>query len=98
MERIGSPDPGNLSLAFDTVRLMLIDCDSCLAKDIACDDCVVSVIFKEGFLDEGPLDLNHDEADALSNLAEAGLVPQLRLVARSPQAATVEPWKDSAAG
>lgn len=77
---------------------MLIDCETCLAKDIACDDCVISVIFKEGFVDEGPFDLDHDEADALSTLAEAGLVPQLRLVPRSPQTATVEPWKDSAAG
>jgi hypothetical protein len=77
---------------------MLIDCETCLAKDIACDDCVISVIFKEGFVDEGPLDLDHDEADALSTLAEAGLVPQLRLVPRPPQTATVEPWKDSVAG
>ncbi len=77
---------------------MLIDCDTCLAKDIACDDCVISVIFKEGFVDEGPMNLDNDEADALSTLAEAGLVPQLRLVPRSARTATVEPWKDSAAG
>jgi hypothetical protein len=77
---------------------MLIDCDSCLAKDIACDDCVISVIFKEGFVDEGPLNLDEDEADALSTLADAGLVPQLRLVPGAVRAATVEPWKDSAAG
>ncbi len=30
---------------------MLIDCDSCLAKDIACDDCVITVLFDEGLLD-----------------------------------------------
>jgi hypothetical protein len=77
---------------------MLIDCDSCLAKDIACDDCVISVIFKEGLVDEGPLNLDEDEADALSTLADAGLVPQLRLVPRAGRPATVEPWKDSAAG
>ena len=77
---------------------MLIDCDSCLAKDIACDDCVISVIFKEGFVDEGPLNLDEDEADALSTLADAGLVPQLRLVPGRDRPATVEPWKDSAAG
>jgi len=77
---------------------MLIDCDSCLAKDIACDDCVVSVIFKEGFVDDGPLNLNEDEADALSTLADAGLVPRLRLVPGQDEPATVEPWKDSAAG
>ena len=77
---------------------MLIDCDSCLAKDIACDDCVISVIFKEGFVDEGPLNLDEDEADALSTLADAGLVPLLRLVPGRVRPATVEPWKDSAAG
>ena len=77
---------------------MLIDCDSCLAKDIACDDCVISVIFKEGLVDEGPLNLDDDEAEALSTLAEAGLIPQLRLVPRAAPPATVEPWKDSAAG
>jgi hypothetical protein len=77
---------------------MLIDCETCLAKDIACDDCVISVIFQEGFVDEGPLDLDNDEAEALSALAEAGLIPQLRLVPKSSRPATVEPWKDSAAG
>ena len=82
---------------------MLIDCDSCLARDIACDDCVVTVILKSGLFDhgvfdEGPLNLDEDEAEALSTLAEAGLVPQLRLVPKPPGAATVEPWKDSAAG
>ena len=77
---------------------MLIDCDTCLARDIACDDCVVSVIFREGLLGEGPLELDRQEAEALSALADAGLVPQLRLVPRSPDGATVESWKDSAAG
>ena len=59
---------------------MLIDCDSCLARDIACGDCVVTALFTEGLLDGAPLDLDEDEAEALSTLAEAGLVPQLRLV------------------
>ena len=62
---------------------MLIDCDTCLAKDIACDDCVISVIFKEGFVDEGPLNLDDDEADALSTLAEAGLIPFCASTSRS---------------
>ncbi|MGH8926862.1 MAG: hypothetical protein ACRDWH_00805 [Acidimicrobiia bacterium] len=72
---------------------MLIDCESCLARDIACDDCVVNLIFHEGILD-----LDDDEAEALDNLAEAGLVPGLRLIAPEPGDATVEPWKDSAIG
>jgi hypothetical protein len=90
---------------------MLIDCDSCLARDIACNDCVVTVLFSEGLFEEGPIDLDQDEAEALSALADAGLVPQLRLIplpersggsqrsrTGSPAPATVEPWKDSAAG
>ena len=77
---------------------MLIDCDSCLAKDIACDDCVVTLLFDEGLLVDRVLDLDRDEADALAALADAGLVPQLRLVAPSSIDTTVVPWKDSAAG
>ena len=77
---------------------MLIDCDSCLARDIACDDCVVTVLFNDGLLDVGPLDLDEDEAGALSALADAGLVPQLRLIPKPHGPATVQPWKDSAAG
>jgi hypothetical protein len=77
---------------------MLIDCDSCLAKDLACDDCVVTVMFKEGLFEEGPIDLDTDEIGALSTLAEAGLVPRLRLVDPTVRSATVEVWKDSAAG
>lgn len=84
---------------------MLIDCDSCLARDIACNDCVVTVLFSEGLFEEGPINLDQDEAEALTALAEAGLVPQLRLIppptgsrSESPAPATVEPWKDSAAG
>ena len=84
---------------------MLIDCDTCLAKDIECNDCVVTVLFSEGLFEEGPIDLDQDEAEALSALAEVGLVPQLRLISphkgsrsEGPAPATVEPWKDSAAG
>ncbi|HUO46590.1 MAG TPA: hypothetical protein VM470_07145 [Acidimicrobiia bacterium] len=71
---------------------MLIDCETCLARDIACHDCVVNVIFHEGLLD-----LSQDEAEAISHLAEAGLIPRLRLV-EAEEKATVLPWKDSAAG
>ena len=76
---------------------MLIDCDTCLAKDIACEDCVVTVLFGEGLLSDRVLDLDQDEAEALAALADAGLVPQLRLVPPST-ATTVASWKDSAAG
>ena len=82
---------------------MLIDCDTCLAKDIACEDCVVTVLFEEALVEKGlPSDrvlaLDQDEAEALAALADAGLVPQLRLVPPPSTATTVAPWKDSAAG
>ncbi|MFP4072557.1 MAG: hypothetical protein ACLFRT_02785 [Actinomycetota bacterium] len=41
----------------------------------ACDDCVVSCL-----LGDGPVDLSDSQAEAMSNLAEQGLVPELRLV------------------
>ncbi len=41
----------------------------------ACDDCVVSVL-----IGGGPMALDHEETMALGHLAEAGLVPRLRLV------------------
>lgn len=72
---------------------MLINCETCLARDIACDDCVVNLIFHEGLLD-----LAEDEAEAIANLSEAGLIPQLRLLAPDHDRATVESWKGSATG
>ncbi len=55
---------------------MLIDCDSCLMdRTDACADCVVSVL-----LTDGPVDLEPAEARALGALADAGLVPRLRLI------------------
>jgi hypothetical protein len=55
---------------------MLIDCDTCLARESdACDDCVVSVLFSAE-----PLEVDGDEQAALARLAEAGLVPRLRLL------------------
>lgn len=55
---------------------MLIDCDTCLVRDTdACDDCLVTVLFSAGTLEVDPA-----EELALANLADAGLVPRLRLV------------------
>lgn len=56
---------------------MLIDCDSCQMRALACQDCVVSVLL-------GPPQtsrhVNDDEAQALGVLADSGLIPPLRLV------------------
>ncbi len=53
---------------------MIIDCDSCQMRGLACSDCVVSVL-----LAPTPR-LDGDQRDAIDALAEAGLVPPLRLV------------------
>jgi hypothetical protein len=56
---------------------MLIDCDSCAVRGPACGDCVVSVLL--GTPPTG-VELDDAERQALLNLADAGLVPRLRLV------------------
>ena len=61
---------------------MLIDCDSCEVRGDACGDCMVTALL--GL--PKPVDLADDEASALGALAEAGLLPPLRLVPRGPDA------------
>ncbi len=53
---------------------MIIDCDGCGVRGDACGDCVVAVLLG------APPDLQADEQRALGVLAQAGLVPPLRLV------------------
>jgi hypothetical protein len=60
---------------------MIIDCDSCEMRNIACDDCVVSALLAAPLTGE----LDDDEADALQVLADGGLIPPLRM--RRPGAA-----------
>lgn len=55
---------------------MLIDCDTCIAPDDACRDCVVTVLLGR----PAPIDLDDTERAAIGSLAGAGLVPPLRLV------------------
>ncbi len=53
-----------------------IDCDTCVVRDLACHDCVVSVLL-------GPppeLTFDAEEQRALNVLADSGLVPKLRMV------------------
>ncbi len=55
---------------------VLIDCDTCVVRGLACHDCVVTVLL-------GPppeVGFDEEEQRALSVLAESGLVPQLRMV------------------
>ncbi|UQX87243.1 hypothetical protein M6D93_13140 [Jatrophihabitans telluris] len=72
---------------------MLIDCDSCAMRDLACADCVVTVL-----LGPRPVTIELDSAEevALGALAGGGLLPPLRLVptippGRPPSAPHVSP-------
>lgn len=69
---------------------MLIDCDRCEARGLACSDCVVSVLL--GMPEHGA-DLDGAEQRAIGVLAEAGLVPPLRLVV---DASTPDPDDETA--
>lgn len=52
---------------------MVIDCETCIMRDIACSDCVVSVLL-------GPVaELVPPERTAIAVLANGGLVPPLRM-------------------
>ncbi len=60
---------------------MIIDCDTCVMRDLACGDCVVTVLLgPPGALTAG---FDDEERAALDVLAGSGLVPPLRLVPRS---------------
>lgn len=60
---------------------MLIDCSTCLAPPSACADCVVTVLLSRPPVAEvAPVDLDDSERAALGLLADAGLVPPLRLI------------------
>ncbi len=59
---------------------LIIDCDSCVMRDLACHDCAVTVLL-------GPLpdaELDNDSVEAIEALAHSGLVPPLRMVTSLP--------------
>ncbi len=59
---------------------MRIDCDECSMQHTpACLDCVVGHLLQDLL---GPIEVDREQAVALEVLAEAGLVPQLRLMPR----------------
>ena len=61
---------------------MVIDCEGCTARGQACGDCVVTVLL--GAPPDG-VELDETERRAIAALADGGLVPPLRLVARGKQ-------------
>ena len=56
---------------------MVVDCDGCAVRGLACGDCVVTVLL--GAPPDG-VRLDDEERRALAALADGGLVPPLRLV------------------
>ena len=56
---------------------MIIDCDSCEVRGLACGDCVVTALL--GAPPSG-VELDEGERAAIDALAGSGLVPPLRLV------------------
>ncbi len=72
----GRPDGGVPGPPTDAVPT-IIDCDHCSLRGIGCGDCVVTVL-----LGGPPFGVELDEAEkqAIDVLAQAGLVPPLRMV------------------
>ncbi|MFF4600914.1 hypothetical protein [Amycolatopsis sp. NPDC001319] len=84
LDRVETTEPGEFDLSgidvsdVDPADLdtLVVDCDRCAVRGHACHDCVVSVLL-------GPpvaLAWDADERRAVNALAEAGMVPRLRLV------------------
>jgi hypothetical protein len=57
---------------------MLIECASCRLRDLACGGCVVTALLGEP--DQGPAGIDERERRALTVLADAGLIPPIRLM------------------
>lgn len=58
------------------MSVVTIDCDSCVIRGVACQDCVVSVL-----LGASPtVELDLFEKRAIDVLTAAGIVPRLRVV------------------
>lgn len=54
---------------------MIIDCDQCEMRDVACDDCVVTALLGSATGEE----LGGETLTALKVLADGGLVAPLRM-------------------
>jgi hypothetical protein len=60
---------------------MLIDCDTCVVRGLACGDCVVTVMLGAP---PGAIEVDGEEASALEALARSGLVPRLQMTPPIP--------------
>jgi hypothetical protein len=70
---------------------MLIDCESCSVRDVACGDCVVGALL--GMPAVGAT-LDAQERTAIGVLAASGLVPPLRLAVSSTSTVASSPSAD----
>ena len=73
-----------------------VDCETCVAREVACSDCVVMVLLGAS---GGVVDLDPDEQAALQARARAGLVPPLRQITGARQVRDVQSpqdWRDYA--
>ena len=64
---------------------MIVDCDRCAVRGDACADCVITVLLGAP---PGGVRLDATERRAIDALAEAGMVPQLRLVPSDDEVAS----------
>jgi hypothetical protein len=71
------PEPSRADVAEPAHDPLVIDCDRCSMRGVGCDDCVVSVLL--GGPPQGEA-FDETEQHAIDVLAEAGLVPPLRMV------------------
>lgn len=71
---------------------MIIDCAGCQLRDLACGDCVVTVLLGP------PSGLGSAEQQALAVLADGGLVPPLRMVPNPTQPPRGAPGRAESAG
>lgn len=79
MEQAGHLNDGSMFIdagdaEASVVEPVVIDCDSCVLRNVGCGDCVVSVLL------DAPGNLLGDERAALEVLADAGMAPRLRLI------------------
>ena len=75
-----------MSVACPNLLDMIINCDTCVMREIACGDCVVSVLLNIKPVPGKNAELTNKDKAAINLLATAGLVPPLRFEARNPKA------------
>jgi hypothetical protein len=90
------PKGGSIAEGMGGMDVLHVDCDNCVARGIACSDCVVTVLLGTP---GGVVDLDPDEQAALQALAGSGLVPPLRLIPGARPVRDVQlpqDWRDYA--